>query len=250
MAAESVFDKALDIQKRTLPASGEAPEAKLTCFYYPNFVAKQLDSGEIGAELSITSIDAGQPKPPCRRQKLPAEKAINPTDWGGYFKGAKGDYAFFDAEDGVNGGLGFAVFCAGTVKKLFEDSALGGLHALTLDGDTLTLRYTRSFAGKCSVLKAGAGCWNEIAAAAGLDPNTEPDCITAYHDAKIAMAKGRCEADGKKGPACMTAALKELDAQHWNDTPSVITYEAETVLGSGQPVTKPLGGAVACHPSD
>ena len=63
-------------------------------------------------------------------------------------------------------------------------------------------------------------------------------------------AKGRCEARKKSDKACIAAALKELDAQRWDEAPSVIVYPAETSLGGDVAVTKPAGAVLACQPSD
>jgi hypothetical protein len=250
-AATSVFDPPLKTQKVTLPVAKGAPKTVLTCRYYAHFMVKQVDEGEVGAaQLSVVPVVAGAPKPACQRKNLPSEKVVNPNDWTGYFKGVKGDYVLFDADDGVNGGLGFAVVAAGNAKKLFEDSAVGSLHSLALEGNVLTLRYKRSFAGSCSVPREGAPCWAKIAAATGQGSAPQPDCAAGYLKAKNEMAKGRCEAQKKAGPACLAAALRELDAQRWNEAPSVIAYEAETVLKPGQSSTRPLGGGLSCHPSD
>jgi hypothetical protein len=248
--ASSVFDPPLDTQKKAVPATKDKPKATLTCSYFPHFMVKQIDEGEVGAaQLSIVPGDASH-KPACQRANIAAEKVIDPRDWSGYFKGVKGDYAFFDAEDGVNGGLGFAVFSADG-KKALEDSALGDFASAAVDGATLTLHYKRSFAGDCSAPHAGEACWTKIAAATGLDAHAPPDCAGGYAKAKNELAKGRCEADKKPMAACMPAALKEIEAQHWDEASSVVVYDVETVLQPGQAAAiKPFGGAAACHPSD
>jgi hypothetical protein len=249
-SANSVFDTPLEMQKKTLPASKTSGKATLTCRYYPHFMVKQIDAGEVGAdELSIVPNEAAH-KAPCQRADLPAEKVVDPKDWSGYVKGVKGDYVFFDAGDGVNGASGFAVFSTADGKKLFEDSALGDLQSAALDGGALTLRYKRSFSGDCSIPHAGDACWSKIAAATGLDAQAQPDCAAGYLKAKNELAKGRCETQSKSNAACLTAALKEIEAQHWDEAPSVIVYDAETVLKPGQSAVKPLGGDRACHPSD
>jgi len=249
-AAPSLFDRPIKTQTLTLPANQDGNKPKVTCTIYAHFMVKQVDEGEVGAaQLSIVPLAAGA-KPVCQRKNMPGEKVVNPSDWSGYVKGVKGDYVFFDADDGVNGGLGFAIVAAGTAKKLFDDSAVGNLKAVTLAGDILTIRYARSFAGDCSVPHEGVQCWSKIAAAAGQTGAKQPDCAAGYLKAKNEMAKGRCEADRKSGPACMASALKELDRQKWDEAPSVIVYDAETVVRSGGATTRPLGAPTACHPSD
>lgn len=248
--AASVYDAPLKTLKVTLPANEVGAKPKVTCSIYAHFMVKQVDDGEVGAaQLSIVPLAPGA-KPVCQRKNVPGEKVVDPKDWSGYADGVKGDYVFFSADDGVNGGLGFAIVAAGTGKKLFDDAAVGKLKAVTLAGDVLTVRYARSYSAECSVPHDGASCWSKIATATGETGAKQPDCDAGYLKAKNEMAKGRCEANHKAGPACITAALKELDRQRWNEAPTVIVYDAETVLKGGSASTRPLGAPTACHPSD
>jgi len=248
MAAGAVFDKPLETKAVTLPPTETNPKPKLTCRYYPHFMVKEIDEGEVGA--AQLSILPAVPKPLCQRQNIATEKVVDPKDWSGYVEGAKGDFVFFTADDGVNGALGFAVY-APSGKKLFEDAAVGDLHSLTVSGSTLTARYVRSFAGTCSVLKEGDSCWTKIAAAAHLDPAAKPDCKGGYQEAEQELAAARCKEDGKTGnAACIAAAVKEIKAQKWDEAPSVMEYEAETVLTESAATTKATGAVKACHPSD
>jgi hypothetical protein len=248
-AAESVFDPPLDTKTQVFPEAKDTPKTTLTCRYYPHFMVKQIDEGDIGADQLSIVPSSGGAKPPCQRDNLPAEKVVNPDDWTGYFKGVKGDFVFFDAEDGVNGGLGFAVFTP-DARKLFDDSAAGELESAALNGETLTLRYTRSFAGACSEPKEGAGCWAQIAAAAGIDKAAKPDCAAGYAKLERANAGSYCEQEGDKSAQCVANHLKEFEAQHWDESPSVVAYRVETVLGPGKPAVKALSGALSCSPAD
>jgi hypothetical protein len=248
-AADAVFDPPSDTKTQTFPETEDVGKTTLTCNYYPRFMVKQIDEGEVGAfQLSIIPA-AGGTNPPCQRDNLPAEKVVKPDDWSGYFKGVKGDFVFFDADDGVNGGLGFAVFAADG-RKLFEDSANGALESATLNGGTLTLRYTRGFTGDCSEPHEGAKCWERIAAAAGIDKAAKPDCAAGYAKIKNDNAKSFCDQDGDKSPSCIASHLKEFDDQHWDEAPSMVTFRVETVLGAGKPVVKALSTALSCRPSD
>jgi len=248
-AADSVFDPPLDTKTEVFAEAKDSPKTTLTCRYYPHFMVKQIDEGDIGADqLSIIPL-SGDAKPPCQQDNLPTEKVVKPDDWTGYFKGVRGDFVFFDAEDGVNGGLGFAVFTP-DAGKLFEDSAQGDLESARLNGGTLTLRYTRSFAGACSEPQEGAKCWEQIAAAAGIDKAAKPDCAAGYAKLERANAQSYCDQEGDKGAACVANHLKEFEAQHWDESPSVVTYRVETILGAGKPMVKPLSGALSCSPAD
>ena len=68
--------------------------------------------------------------------------------------------------------------------------------------------------------KAGAGCWTNLAKAAGLDATKAPDCAAGYLTDKTALAKARCEADGKPGAKvdakCLAKEMKVADEQHFD----------------------------------
>jgi hypothetical protein len=243
--APSLFDTATAVDKVTIPAKGDKPKTQVTCHYFPHFMVKEVDEGEVGA--SQLSIVAGKPK--CQQANAANEKIVNADDWSGYFKGVKGDFIFFDADDGVNGGLGFAVF-GPDAKKVFEDTAFGNLHDVALAGTTLTVKYQRNAAASCSVVKDGASCWSKAVAETGVPATPAPDCAAGYLKAKNAMAKGRCDADRTPTQACIDKTLKELDAQRWNEAASVIVFDAQTVIAGGKPTTTAMGPALSCHPSD
>jgi hypothetical protein len=256
LAADPGFDKPIKQARQPLTgAAAKNPKTGTFCFYFTGFMVKQVDEGEEGAE-QLSIVPAGDPAklPACQRQNLPDEKIVAPEEWSGYFKGVKGDYVLFDADDGVNGALGFAVFAAATAKKLFEDAAFDGLQQVSLDAGTLKLRYQRSFSGDCSVPKSGAGCWTSLAKAAGLDAAKAPDCAAGYLADKTALAKGRCEADGKPGAKpdakCLAKELKAADDQHFDESPSVLVYPVETAVSQVAQGFAEQPGPVSCHAAD
>jgi len=122
-AAPSVlFDKPVKVVRHALPHDPDNPQAKaeLRCSYYPHFMVKEIDLGEPGADqLSILPIAAGKSRD-CKRANASDEIVVK--EWSGYLGGVKGEYIFWDADDGWNGGLGFAVTTADG-KKLFDDVA-------------------------------------------------------------------------------------------------------------------------------
>jgi hypothetical protein len=59
----------------------------------------------------------------CERDD-PGEKVVS-DPVAGYFLGAKGSLAFFQAPDGFNGGMPFVVIDTASMKKLFDDSFEG-----------------------------------------------------------------------------------------------------------------------------
>jgi hypothetical protein len=109
--ASGPFDSPLKVRDVRLAADPQNPKARrqVTCFYYRSIVIKQVDYGEVGADrlalLPVLSRNATQ----CHEDREALEYVIPPDTWSGYFRGVKADYAFFDAPDGINGGLGFMV---------------------------------------------------------------------------------------------------------------------------------------------
>ena len=154
--AAGLFDKPAKVTKVPLAADPQNPQSKpmLSCFYFANFAVKQIDRGEVGAEqLSVVPLGGAEPYQ-CREANIAGEKVVDVKEWSGYFKGVKGNYVFFDADDGLNGGLGFAVFDASDGKKLFEDTTKG-LHAIKLTPAGMVLKIYKSLRTR---LLAFCGC--------------------------------------------------------------------------------------------
>jgi hypothetical protein len=224
----ALYDKPVKVVHLPLPKDPQNPDAKavLSCSYYPHFMVKQVDLGEEGAEqLSIIPISRAQPA--CARANIAIEKVISADDWSGYYDGAKGNYVFFSAGDGTNGGMGFAVFTADG-KKIYEDTAKKW-SAIDLAPAGLSLKYARVYEAKCP-LRAGAdACWQKLKADTGVTDAKWPDCETAY-----------------------TKAIKQSpkDKSVLTD-PSVISYDVTVALdGSTHKMVPTTGHATACWLAD
>jgi hypothetical protein len=250
--ARSPFDPPQETRREKLAPDPQNPETErlATCFDYPAFTIKQVDLGEVGAASMSVAPSAPGERPPCAEKIQPDEYVIPGGEWTGYFAGVKGDYAFFNAGDGVNGGLGFMALRISSRKKLFDDVADGGLRSVTEKDGGVVLRYRRSFTGSCSVLTGGPACGERLARETGVASIPAPMCVEGYKSAKLAMAKGRCDAQPARDEGCVARELKTLDDQKWDEAPSVFVYEAEAVLGEAAPQIKPLGPALACRPSN
>jgi hypothetical protein len=232
-AAPSPFDAPLKVVRVALPPDRDNPQArpKVSCFYFPRFLVKEIDLGEVGAaQLSILPLAAAPAKTPCRQQNSPGERVVAPTDWTGYFDGVRGGYVIFSAEDGWNGGMGFAVFSAATGKKVFDDAVKTRFEGLDATSSGLKLRYLRVYAAKCSLIADRAGCWQAIRQATGLTSATAPGCAALY------------AREAKRTPS--------FAAQVRND-PTVIDYPVTvTVEGAAAKITPASGKANACRPAD
>jgi hypothetical protein len=189
------FDKPV---KKTVVDLGPSPyyrptqhvRKKLTCYYYSAFAVKQYDEGQKGAEwLSIVPLaHAG-----CTLMHSEGEKVLTWPEWGGYFRGVKDTVAIFDAPDGQDGGMPFAVFDVRTGRKLFEDSSLLDYYQkeqhikngfrITSGADKITrLTYLRVVRAGCNLRKERADCWNKIRAEFGITQGDIPVC-TRYEQA-------------------------------------------------------------------
>jgi hypothetical protein len=247
-----VFTKTVDLGRSpSTPAGRATPEirAKVTCYFFPSFMVKEVDLGEKGAErLAIVPIANHKDKDhTCSRLRDPGEKEISSDEWTGYFKGVKGDLVFFDADDGWNGGMGFAIYGAKNVRKVFEDAAVGPLEFFD-SGKLVSVKYTRLVAGDCILPKEPGACWAKISSKFGLDDASAPDCKTGYEKSAQDLAKGRCQAQHADNAQCLSQEIS-LARKQTNDSPSVISYPVELVFHP-EPVLKPAGGEMRCWPAD
>jgi hypothetical protein len=178
------------------------------------------------------------------------EYVIPADTWSGYFRGVKADYAFFDAPDGTNGGLGFMALRLFDRKAVLEDVAQHGIKSIDYEEGVLKLRYQRVFAGTCSIRTGGDSCRDALVRDTGVSAGSLSICSQGYQAAREAMAKGRCAAQSNHQRDCFLQELDRLGEQKWNEAPTVIVYEAEATLKDGTLVITPRSGALACHPSD
>jgi hypothetical protein len=250
--ASGAFDSPLKTRTVQLPPDPQNPRARrqVTCFYYRSIVIKQVDYGEVGADrlalLPVLARNAMQ----CHEDREALEYVIPVDTWSGYFKGVKADYAFFDAPDGINGGLGFMVLRLYDRKPVLEDVAQHGVKSIDYEEGVLKIRYQRVHAGNCSILTAGADCQETLVRDTGVSAQSLSICSQGYRAAKEAMAKGRCAAQANRQKDCFQKELDRLDEQKWNEASTVLVYEAEATLKSGTVVTTSRSDALACHPSD
>jgi hypothetical protein len=252
------FDKPVSKRTVDLGGSSSSPQAhaKVTCYFFPTFMVKEVDFGEKGASRLAIVPSSKRNLPPCSRLRDQTEKVVNPDDWSGYFKGVKGNLVFFDADDGVNGGMGFAVYDAKTGAKIFDDTALGELDFPDTNSGTptgapakaVTLQYVRVVDGGCAVPKDPSGCWDKIRTRLGLGNAAAPDCKAGYEQSAQELAKGRCQAKNNDNAQCVAKEIA-LARQQAGAANSVIVYPVETVLASNGTV-KPAPGDLRCRPAD
>jgi hypothetical protein len=250
--ASGPFDSPLKTTSVRLAADPQNPKVRrqVTCFYYRSIVIKQLDYGEVGADrlslLPVLSRNATQ----CHEDREALEYVIPASTWSGYFRGVKADYAFFDAPDGVNGGLGFMVLRLYDRKAVLEDVAQHGIKSIEYEEGALKLHYQRVYAGDCSILTVGESCRDTLVRDTGVTAGSLSICPQGYRAAREAMAKGRCSAQANRQKDCFQKELDHLGEQKWDEAPTVIVYEAEATFKDGTLVTTPRSDALACHPSD
>ncbi len=249
------FDRPLQVRtvKTGKSESGPGLQNELRCFTYAQFMIKEVDHQELGDDqISIIPLAPGA-KPPCQTAKLPGERVFSRDGIADYFLGVKGTFVFLSAADGVDLGLGFAIYRSADSALVFSDSARFDdkkplFSAIDVEQDGLRLRYTRVHRGPCSVATDGAACWARIATETSLPPAPAPDCAAGYLKSRHDLAVAFCKEQPKKDPACVTREMARRTSD--DQSPSVVGYEIEaTLLGSGQTV-HPLGTTAQCWPAD
>jgi hypothetical protein len=242
------FDKPVRKQRVDLRRTPNqlTDRARVTCYFFPNFMVKEVDMGEVGAErlgiLPVTPQSTGK----CVRARGKEEIVIPAEQWSGYFMGVKKDYIFLSGSDLWNSSSPFAIFDSRTGKKLFEDSAKE-ISFVTKPDQAMAMHYLRVVSDDCFILK-DAACWQRMAAKYGLNNAAAPDCRKGYEASAESMAKGRCAAQRAPLAACMKKE-RPLALKQALDSPSVISYPVEVELGA-TPTAKPTGAAVGCWPAD
>lgn len=221
------FDQPIAIDNVDLPPNKGNPDARpgVNCYRFKGFMVKEVDLGEVGAEkLAILPENAE-----CVREDAAEKKVTDPV--AGYFLGAKGDLAFFQAPDGFNGGMPYVVIDTRTMKKLFDDSFEGAdFEKIDRQGDTLTLDYVRTYSADCSLYRDGTACAEKIKKDTGLGTTTPlPDCTAAY------------DAEKKRTPDY----AKEIE-----ELPSVISYPVTLTFDGTTATYIPRAGEASCRVPD
>jgi hypothetical protein len=244
------FDTPLAVKHVDIgPAETVPPQEKeVRCSYFPTFMVKEVDEREVGAaQLSILPSSSAQPAP-CQRDNLPGERVVDDKVWTGYFAGAHGETVIFSAEDGVHGGMGFAVVRPADAKVIYSSAAKGNIRfAAAPDGATV-LQFEQIYAGDCSVAVKGGACAARIGHAAQVAAPDVALCRQGYAAAKRAGAVDWCAANAPKAKDCVEKHMKDM--ADWDASPSVISVRVAVVLGAGGAVTQPSGPPNACWPSE
>jgi hypothetical protein len=224
---ETPFDQPVAVDNVDLPANKDNPDAKpsVNCYRFKGFMVKEVDLGEVGAEkLAVLPEDAK-----CVRDDSAEKKVSDPV--AGYFLGAKGNLAFFQAPDGFNGGMPYIVFDTTSMKKLFEDSFEGAdFEKIDEQGGKLTLDYIRTFSADCSLYLDGTACAQKIKKETGIGTTVQlPDCTEAYN------------AEKKRTPDY----AKEIE-----QLPSVVSYPVTATFDGTAVTYTPRAGDTTCRVPD
>ncbi|MDO6965670.1 hypothetical protein [Rhizobium alvei] len=221
------FDQPITVDSQDLPPDSANPDMSpvVSCYRFADFMIKEVDLGEKGAaKLAILP-----PKAACQKDD-PAEKLIS-GDEAGYFLGAKGKFLFFQAADGWNGGLPFAVYDSQSAKRLFSDSFEGeDFVNIVTDGTKLTIDFRRVHTASCTMMPDNAACIDMVKKETGLGEGIAvPDCKASYDE------------EMKRTPDY----AKEI-----GELPSVISYQAKLVFDGTKATVTPEAGETACRVPD
>ena len=216
----------VDLEQSAYLRPGTRSHILLSCFYYRDFMVKQLDDpGMKGVRwVTIAPVLNGQ-MPPCRRSHGPTERFIAKGWWG--FIGVERQLLLLEAADGEDDGIAVRVLDLRTKRKIFEDS-ISLTHfriefAYTQDGKVSGMRYLRVVQGDCSLPKGGETCWNRFRQQFGLLQESVPTC-TGY--------------EGEQ-----PVPIEE------EQTVSAITYPVVVELFP-RPSIKAVAGPITCRPED
>ncbi len=239
-----VFDKPLLVRVAPAPPPARHPDVKasLACFSYSDFLVKELDYHEKGAERLSLAPTAGAPADvPCDTAALPGEKTVTDASggpWSGYFQGVKGRFAVFDGDDAVDDSVAFVVVEGATGKTVFSDSARE-IVALEAKGDGLTLHFRRGFHAPCSLVAEPDACWRRIQEETRLSDAQRPDCAPYY---AVLFAQADMMAESRQ--RLTKDILKELAAD-----PSFLVYDATAEIRGGAATLTPGDGPALCRPA-
>ncbi|SRR5579883_351548 len=185
----TLLDKPLSLTVIPLSSYGGASSSEgtssyftLTCYYYPEFMVKEIITDQKGAhKISITPSSSQNPMP-CIADD-PKEQVVNHS---GYFLGIKNSFLFFRGDDSHNGASGITILTS-QGDLLFEDGRGNLLEnrkpsTITVEKEgTLMVHYTRFFEAPCSLFgKSKDQCWSTIKKETGLQgprsncPTPEP----------------------------------------------------------------------------
>jgi hypothetical protein len=230
--SDGLFDVPISKETVDLGASPYYPDENdryptaLSCYYFPDFMVKTYDLAGRGTEWSSILLNPEE-TPECKSSHEPGEIMIETPDWGAYFMGVKGNLAFFNGSDTVNGGLAFAVYDSSNGATIFEDSvyydraASSSLVGVVSTSKGYLLRYRRAVLTDCNLNAEGTACWNEITAEYALRRDDMPVCTGYDHIADLVGT---------------------------DQVESMIAYAVEVTL-SPLPVIRSVAGAVRCWPS-
>jgi hypothetical protein len=189
IASAESFDKPI---RKTVVNLGRSPylmpnnsaRIQLSCFYYPNFMVKELNNPGLKGVRWVTVTPVIKDEVPvCRLGHGLRERFMAKAWWS--FEGAKQSLLFLRAADGDgNGGMPFRVMDLKTGKKIFEDSSWWNdqLEFVPVPNGKVAIRYLRVVGGDCSIAKDGMSCWSKFRSHYGLAIETVPKCTGYRHE--------------------------------------------------------------------
>ena len=250
VAPPANYDRPLEFRRVDLGASASSPGARneVRCHYYAAFMVKEIDLREKGAaQLSLLppGVDG---RPDCQRANAASEQVIPPNTWEGYFAGARGDLAVFGASDGVDGGMGFALFRLGGTTPVYASTANAAVRFETGPAGSVVLRFDRVRRGACSVAIDGKPCATSIARAEGIANLDVAMCRAGYAAVKRYYATEACNNARRADPACIAEKIKAMST--WDQAPSVVAVPVRVELWPTTVVERPVADAKACRPAD
>ena len=198
-AEEKLFDQPQATQDLDR-VDGAHPADAVRCRWYDDLMIRetQTDSPGFGPSY-VVHPGPGGARPACRASSSPRDIKLDMA--GQALLGRKGPFAIYESTD-APGAEPFVVWDLLEAREVYSDqksqapteTTPAGIHAVTLEGSTLHLRYLRGYDATCSLLKEDASCWTRtmrqghFARVIAAQPPPIADCRATYKAAGVAAS--------------------------------------------------------------
>jgi hypothetical protein len=214
---------------------GQRLRVRLTCFFYPGFMVKEVyEEMNKGMTSEVVVPLTKGTLPHCTQSSVPGEMSLGKPDWeNDAFVGAKGNLLFFEWVDGNNRGRPFSILDATSGKLVYEDVAydpriwrkrlevhpFDRLRVITAQDGSMSLKYLHVEAYDCDLNAPTerSTCWEKI----------------------------RVQADLKNRQIPVCSDYERIHSQYW----SAVAYPVEVLLRP-RPRRRTIAGPVGCWPRD
>jgi hypothetical protein len=209
------FDKPAEV--RTIKPKPDQ-DTQIRCTVFADLMIRETQDGPESENAAMVK----NPKAPCTAKAAQGEILLDTA--GMTLDGRRGAFLLFSDLD-PHGATNFAIIDARSGRILFRDAALSNpvLQSLTLESDTLRLRYRRGVNAPCSLMRDMQACWAEL-----VKDGLVPDEVTM--------------------PAANICAESYQRDRSPRENPSIVVYATEVAIDAGGNAKVLSRGTVDCEP--